>query len=182
METDRLRVDVPGGARDGGLKVAPTLAGRLLKLRDTAPAKPLVAARFTVKLAVLETTTFCEPGLTDIKKSGMGTMVRLMAAAWRRLPLVPVTVTVARPVVAVLLAVKVKVLFVVVSEGLNEAETPPGKPDAEKPTLPLKPLVGTTVMVLKPLLPWVMVRLFGEAESEKLGPVNWMTVRVTVVE
>ena len=70
-----------------------------------------------------------------------------------RLPLVPVTVTVAVPVAAVLLAVKVSVLVLVVLEGLNDAVTPEGNPEAERLTLPLKPPVGLTVMVLVPLFP-----------------------------
>jgi hypothetical protein len=70
-----------------------------------------------------------------------------------KLPLVPVTVTVAVPVVAVLLAVSVSVLVLVVLEGLNEAVTPLGKPEADKLTLPVKPLSGLTVIVLVPLLP-----------------------------
>jgi hypothetical protein len=62
-------------------------------------------------------------------------------------------VTVAVPVVAVLLAVKVTVLLVVVLPGLKEAVTPLGRPEADKLTLPVKPFVGLTVMVLLPLLP-----------------------------
>ena len=53
---------------------------------------------------------------------------------------------------------------------MNPAVTPLGKPDAESVTLPLKPFRGVMVMVLVPLLPCVIVRLFGEAESVKFGP------------
>lgn len=52
---------------------------------------------------------------------------------------VPVMVMVAGPVVAVLLAVSVKVLAVVVLLGLNDALTPAGKPEADRLTPPLKP-------------------------------------------
>ena len=34
--------------------------------------------------------------------------------------------------------------------GLKEAVTPPGKPEAVKMTLPLKPFCGVTVIVLEP--------------------------------
>jgi hypothetical protein len=76
-----------------------------------------------------------------------------MVVVWLRLPEVPVTVTVAVPVVAVLLAVSVNVLVLVVLEGLNEAVTPDGNPEADKLTLLLNPLTGLTVIVLVPLLP-----------------------------
>ena len=66
-------------------------------------------------------------------------------------PDVPVTVTVTVPVAAVLL-------------GLNDAVTPLGRPDADRPTLLLKPFCGVTVMVLAPLVPCAIVKLFGDAE------------------
>ena len=68
-----------------------------------------------------------------------------------RLPEVPVIVTV--PEVAVLLAVNVKTLVVIVGFVPNAAVTPVGKPDADKLTLPVKPLCGVTVTVLEPLDP-----------------------------
>ena len=80
------------------------------------------------------------------------------------MPDVPVTVTVAVPVVAVLLAVSVNVLVPVVPVGLNDAVTPLGRPEADKLTLPLKPLCGVTVMVLEPLAPCTIVKLLGDAE------------------
>jgi hypothetical protein len=70
-----------------------------------------------------------------------------------KLPDEPVTVTVAVPVVAALLAVSINVLVFVVVVGLNDAVTPLGKPDADKLTLPLKPFCGVTVMVLVPEAP-----------------------------
>jgi hypothetical protein len=50
-----------------------------------------------------------------------------------------VIVTVEVPVAAVLDAVRVRVLVLVVLDGLNAAVTPLGKPDADKATLPVKP-------------------------------------------
>ena len=76
----------------------------------------------------------------------------------------PVTVTVAVPVAAVGLAVKVNILVPVVLPGLNDAVTPLGRPEADKLTLPLKPFTGVTVIVLVPPAPCNMVRLFGDAE------------------
>lgn len=89
--------------------------------------------------------------------------------------------TVAAPVVAVPLAVSVNVLVPVVLVGLKLAVTPLGKPEADKLTELLKPLAGVTVMVLLPLLPCWMVKLAGDAESEKFGVAAAFTVSKTVV-
>src|SRR5271170_870408 len=98
--------------------------------------------------------------------------VSAMVVVAIRLPDVPAIVTVALPIVAVLLAVRVNVLVVVVGFGLKPAVTPLGRPDAARVTLPENPPRSVTVMVLVPLLPWVIVRLLGEAESVKL----WVVV------
>ena len=76
-----------------------------------------------------------------------------MVAVWVSEPDTPVTVTVAVPWAAELLAVKVKVLVPVVLAGLNEAVTPLGNPEADRLTLPVKPLCGVTVTVLVPFDP-----------------------------
>jgi hypothetical protein len=90
-----------------------------------------------------------------------------------------VTVT-GPPVVAEALAVSVKVLVVVVGFGLNEAVTPVGRVEVtERFTLPVKPFVGLTVIVLVPLLPWAIVKVLGDADNEKLGAA--VTVRLRVV-
>jgi hypothetical protein len=81
-----------------------------------------------------------------------------------KLPEVPVTVTVAVPVAAVLLAVSVNVVVLAVLAGLKDAVTPLGNPVADKLTLLVKPFCGVTVMVLVPLPPCIIVRLFGDAE------------------
>ena len=86
-----------------------------------------------------------------------------------KLPELPVMVALAVPVLAVPLAVRVKVLVAVAGFGLKDAVTPLGKPEADKLTLPLKPFCGETVIVLVPLVPCVMVKLPGEAESTKVG-------------
>jgi len=98
-----------------------------------------------------------------------------------KLPELPVMVAVAVPVLAVPLAVRVKVLVAVAGFGLKDAVTPLGKPEADKLTLPLKPFCGETVIVLVPLVPCVMVKLPGEAESVKFGVGTGFTVRETVV-
>ena len=83
-----------------------------------------------------------------------------------RLPEVPVIVTVAKPAVAVLAAVSVKILLPVVLAGLNDAVTPAGRPLATKATEPLKLLMPATVIVLLPLVPATTLRLLGEADRE----------------
>ena len=98
--------------------------------------------------------------------------MRLMVVVLVNEPDSPVIVTVTVPVVALELAAKVSVLVVVAGLGLKDAVTPVGKPDAERVTLPENPFSGVMVMVLVPLLPWVMVTLLGEAESEKFGALD----------
>jgi hypothetical protein len=66
----------------------------------------------------------------------------------------------------VLLAVSVRTLVEVVGFVLKLAVTPAGRPEAERLTDPVKPLMGVTVIVLLPLVPCVMESEEGEAESE----------------
>lgn len=99
---------------------------------------------------------------------------------WLREPEIPVIVTVLVPVVAVLLAVKVRVLVPVAGFGLNDAVTPVPKPLAEKVTAPAKPLVGWMVIVVAPFDDRLMVKLIGDAESVKLPEATAVTVRETV--
>src|SRR5947209_4011812 len=96
-------------------------------------------------------------------------------------PDIPVMVTVAVPVAAVLLAVSVNVLVLAVLLGLNDAVTPLGRPDADKLTLPLKPFCGVNAMVLAPLAHCTIGKLLGDAEIVKLATGTRFTVRETVV-
>ena len=66
-------------------------------------------------------------------------IVSEIVVALDRLPDVPVMVTVAVPVAAVLLAFRVNVLVLDVLAGLNDVVTPLGRPVAVKLTLQLKP-------------------------------------------
>lgn len=95
--------------------------------------------------------------------------VRAMVVVAVRLPEVPVIVTVADPVVAVPLAVRVNTLVPVVGFVPNAAVTPLGNPDAARVTLPVNPPTSVTVIVLVPLLPCVIVRLLGESDSVNVG-------------
>jgi hypothetical protein len=84
--------------------------------------------------------------------------VKAMVALWTSVPEVPVTVTVAVPVVAVLEAVSVRVEVAVPFAGgvtglvKNAAVTPVGRPVALSVTAELKLFVLVTVLVLVPLL------------------------------
>jgi hypothetical protein len=127
-------------------------------------------------------------GEADREKLGTGAAVtlRLTVVVLVKLPEVPVMVTVAVPVAAVLLAVSVKVLelgVLVELAGLNEAVTPAGKPEAGAAmlTLPLKPFTEATETVLEPLVPCMMLKALGDAERVKLGDVLVVSVTLSNV-
>lgn len=110
-------------------------------------------------------------GEAESVKLGVGTglIVRETVVELPKLPDVPVMVTVDVPGAAVLLAVNVMVLVPVVLEGLKEAVTPVGRPEAAKLTLPANPFCGITVIVLVPLVPCISVTLLGLDERPKPG-------------
>src|SRR5467141_481769 len=92
-------------------------------------------------------------------------------------PEVPVTVTVAGPVVAVAEAVSVSVDVALPFAGgvtglvENAAVTPLGRPDALRVVAELKLFRLVIVIVLDPFPPWVMVSDEGEAPIVKSGVV-----------
>jgi len=63
---------------------------------------------------------------------------------------------------------------------LNTAVTPLGSPEADKLTPLLKPFDRVIVIVLVPLLPCVIVKLFGEADRLKFGVGAAFKIRVTM--
>jgi len=155
-----------------GLKLAVTPVGRPDAENVTFPVKPLIGVTVIVLVPLLPCTTLSEDGLEDKEKFFADVFtVRLIAMVWVKLPEVPVTFTSTVPVAAVPLAVNVKVLTdvlaEVVSTGPNEAVTPFGKPDAEKVTLPSKPVDVAMVISVVALLPWRTVKLLGLAERVK---------------
>lgn len=94
-------------------------------------------------------------GDTEIVKLGSAVTVRVSVVASTVEPLVPVTVIVAAPTVAVFEAVKVSVLPAdpVTEAGLKLAVTPVGRPLTVKATVPLKPLIAETVTPLVAVVP-----------------------------
>ena len=157
-----LELVVPAGLND-----AVTPLGRPDADNATLLLNPFSGLTVIV-LAPLDPCVMVRPlGEAESEKFGGGLTVRASVAELDRFPEEPAMVTVARPVVAVLVAVRVNILVPVVLVGLKEAVTPEGKPDADKPTVPLKPPSALTVMVLAPLAPWTIVKVLGEAESVK---------------
>ena len=100
---------------------------------------------------------------------GAGVTDNVIVVELVSVPEVPVMVTLAAPTVAVLPTVNVNVLVPVVLAGLKDVVTPLGRPEADKLTLPLKPLCGVTVTVLVPLAPCAKLKVFGEADRLKVG-------------
>jgi hypothetical protein len=89
-------------------------------------------------------------------------------------------VTVAVPVAALALAVRVRVLAELAGFGLKLAVTPVGRPDAERVTFPLKPLIELIVIVLEALLPCTTLKEAGLEDNEKFFAAG-VTVRLIVI-
>src|SRR5215470_15751621 len=119
--------------------------------------------------------------LTPPLPGDVWTTVKALVALWLSVPLVPVTVTLAVPVVAVLDALKVTVLVPVVEAGLKLAVMPAGKLPAARATAPVKPFTRPTVMVLLPDAPCATERVAGLAVKEKSGGGVPVTVKLTAL-
>ena len=100
----------------------------------------------------------------------------MIVAFWVELPDVPMTVIVAGPVAAVELAVRVRILVVVVLAGLNAAVAPAGRPEADKATALSKPPVNVTVTMLVLLAPCATLMALGTAATA--NPVETGPARV----
>ena len=166
-----------------GLNEAVTPLGNPDADKVTLPVKPFEAVIVIVLVPLLPRVIVRLFGEADkVKFAAVEAFtVRLIEVVWVKPLDVPVTVTVAVPVAAVLLAVSVNTLEEVAGFGLKDAVTPVGKPEAEKVTLPLKPFDGVIVTVLVPLVPCVIVTLPGAAERLKSGAAAEFTLRLTVV-
>jgi len=132
---------------------------------------PVFATVTLLAVVVVPTTVLANTSAVGVSVTTgpLAVTVRVIVVVGFKLPDVPVIVTVEVPVAAVALAVSVNVLVEVVGFGLNPAVTPLGRPEADNVTLPLKPFVGTTVIVLVPWFPWLMVRVLGTAVRVKFG-------------
>jgi hypothetical protein len=169
----RVEVALPftGGVTGLVENVAVTPLGRPEALSVVAELKPPVLVTVMVLVSLLPCVTVTDVGEALTLNAGVVDEFTVSATVVVavRLPEVPVIVTVAEPVVAVELAVRVSTLVPVVGFVPNVAVTPLGKPDAARVTLPVNPLTSVTVIVLVPLLPCVTVTLLGDAESVKLA-------------
>lgn len=150
-----------------GLNEAVTPLGRPEADKLTLPLKALSGLTVIVLVPLAPCAMVKLVGEAESVKFGGGLTVSESVVELVKLPEVPVMVTVAMPVVAVLLAVRIKVLEPVVLVGLKDDVTPEGKPETERWTLLLKPFSALMVMLLVPLAPWTTVRLFGDAERVK---------------
>lgn len=120
------------------LKTAVTPFGSPLAVSETFPENPLTGVTLTV-LEALPTpcTSVTAAGAADRVKLGFPwAMVRFKFVLLVREPDVPVMVSADVLDAAVGLTVKVSVLAVVAGFGLNEAVTPSGRFDTERPTFP----------------------------------------------
>src|SRR5207302_1752277 len=130
---------------------------------------------------------FSKPGLPSIcvVVPPAELMVNAIVAVWVMPPPVAVTVTFVVPVVAVLLAAKVRVELplpgAAMDVGLKLAVTPEGRPEADSAIAELNPPLTVVEMVVLPELPWATDKLAGEALKVKLGVAAAFTVRATVV-
>ena len=162
-----LTVKVAVAAPLGTVTLDGTVAAPVLLLDRETRAPLLGAGPLSVTVPIEELPPVRLDGLrpseTRVGRGGDVT-ARVIVVVFVRVPEVPVMVTVTVPVAAVLFAVNLNVLVVVVGLGLKAAVTPLGSVEGDRVTLPVKPFCGETVIVLEPVLPWVTVRLFGEAE------------------
>lgn len=160
-----------------GLKLAVTPAGSPAMERLTLPVKPFTGVTVMVLLPLADLLMLRLAGEADNEKSGLAgaLTVSVMVVVRVNVPDVPLTVSVTVPVAAALPAVSVKVLAEVALDGLKLAVTPEGRPEIERLTVPLKPLIGFTLMVLVPMVPWVNVSEAGEADKLKSGTVVFHT-------
>jgi len=169
----RVEVALPlaGGVTGLVEKAAVTPVGRPLTVSVVAELKLFWLVTVIVLVPLVPWVIASEDGDAAMVKfaDAVAVTVRARVVVAVRLPEVPVMVTVAVPVVAVLLAVSVSTLVPVVGLVPNAAVTPEGKPDAASVTLPVNPPTSVTVIVLVPLLPWLIDKLLGEAESVKLA-------------
>ena len=136
-------------------KTADTPVGKPATVSATLPVNPPMSVTVIVSVALV----LCERDSEDaegasVKLGGvLATMVRATFAVSVIEPEVPVTVILAVPTVAVLLAVSVSALDPVAGFVPNAADTPLGNPDAARVTLPENGLMSAIEMESVPLLP-----------------------------
>ena len=136
-----------------GLNVAVTPAGSPLIVWFAVPLKPFRGVKDIAVLADAPCVTLTLAGEAPKVKLGAAFTVRLMVTEVDDAPEVPSTLNVLVPTAALDATANVATLVVAVVAGLNEAVTPAGRPVAVSVTLPVKPVLALTVMVLVALAP-----------------------------
>jgi hypothetical protein len=171
----RVELPDPGAAMEVGLNEAVTPAGSPLAESEIAELKPPETVVETVLLPEPPCATETLVGEALIVKLGdaVAETEREIVVLWETPPPLALIVTVDVPVVAVLLAVNVRVELpepgAAMEVGLNEAVTPAGSPLAEREIAELNPpeIVVEIAEVAPP--PCATETLLGEALSAKSG-------------
>jgi hypothetical protein len=163
-----------------GLNAAVTPVGSPLAVRVAVPEKPFWGVTVIALVADAPCVTLRAAGAAPNAKRGAPCTVRLSVTEEDDVPAVPVTVTVDAAVAAVDVALNVSVLVVAVVAGLNEAVTPVGRPDMVRATLPVKPFLGVTVIVLVAPAPCTTLSAGVEGVNEKLAGGTTVKTIVTV--
>jgi hypothetical protein len=177
-EAEAVNVRVLEEVAGFGLKAAVIPAGSVPTLKVTLPVNPPTGVIVTELAPVPPCVTVAF--VPESEKSAAAGTVKEMLVVWERLPLEPVTITLAVPVAAVAEAVNVRALVPVVGFGEKLTVTPDGSPLALKVTLPAKPPLGVTVIVLVAVAPRATDTVDGAAERLKSDAPGMVKARVTV--
>lgn len=156
------------------LQVAGSLAavGLIEQLRFTAPEYPFVPITLIVEVfpVVAPAFTLIAASLLLAPKDASAVIVSATVVDEVRLPEVPVIVTVTGPpTTTVPVAVRVNTCVPADVPAAKLAVTPLGNPDAASATVPVKPPMLDTEIVLVPLPFCATDTLSGEADNMKLG-------------
>ncbi len=141
------------------------VAGDIAEVRVTVPVKPLTGATVMVDVAAAPASAAIDVGLAVTVKS---VTVKVTVAEWLSNPLVPVTVTVYVPAEPLHDKVDVCEAPRMMLVGLRLHVRPVAGDMVEvRPTVPVKPLTGATVMVDVPVAPATTVTAIGLAVTVK---------------
>src|SRR5882724_9835083 len=171
-ENVSVELPLPGAAIEAGLKLAVTPLGKPVAVSVTAELNPPLTVVETVVLAALPWATDTLAGEALRARFGVWpeVTVKETVEVWVIPPPVACIVTVAVPVVAVLLAVNLRVELPVpgaaMEVGVKLAVTPVGMPVADNDTAELKPPVPAVETVVVTELPWAVDTLVGEELRE----------------
>jgi hypothetical protein len=178
LATVIVRVDFPEVEIEVGFRLAVNPVGALAD-NVTVLVNPLRAVTVIVEVPEDPLLMLKDAGDADSEKSGVVTRtVTLMV--WLNDPFVPVTVAKYVPLVALLGTVTVSVDE---PEAENEVELrlaiQPLGAVSDNETGPVNPLRKVTAIVEVPEVPFPILSVAGEAESEKSGVVNGVKLVVT---